>query len=219
MYYLLYPLSFYRPWGHACGTWPDHGAAPRQPQRPAGPDIKVACPGSCGRLLLTPACHGHYCALFCLRPVSKLVDSMHMSGLLATGIPRHRGQRGKKKTQMNVFDLGKVCNTMAATSMAKVTRQHVGGKCFTLDVFRVALKWLPLYYISSPGQKRSFAFFFSLAGCRFVNSGSSRMWLSVVWSSHCSIELQQGCAILAPARSWPKYERPISKHFPMVFLT
>ena len=177
MYYLLYPLSFYRPWGHACGTWPDHGGAPRQPQQPAGPDIKVACPASCGRLLLTPACHGHYCALFCLRPVSKLVDSMHMSGLLASGIPRHRGQRGKKKTQMSVFAWDKICNTTAATSMAKATRQHVGRKSFTLDVLLFALKWPPLYYTFCFGRRCAFAFFFSLAGCRFVNFGSSKFWL------------------------------------------
>ena len=87
---------------------------------------------------------------------------------------RSEAQRWTKKKQMSVFDKDKICNTMVATSMAKAMRQHVGRKSSILDVSRFALKWPPLYYMSCPGQKRSFAFFLSIAGCRFVDFRSSK---------------------------------------------
>ena len=61
---------------------------------------------------------------------------------------------------MDVLDQGKICNTTAATSMAKAMRQHVGREDSILDVFGFALKLPLLYYISCPGRKRPFALFF-----------------------------------------------------------
>ena len=66
----------------------------------------------------------------------------------------------EKKTQMSVFAWDKICNTTAATSMAKATRQHVGRKSFTMDVLLFALKWPPLYYTFCFCRRCAFACFF-----------------------------------------------------------
>ena len=88
--------------------------------------------------------------------------------------PRSEASDGKNKSKWTFLDQGKICNTTAATSMAKAMRQHVGRKDSILDVFGFALKSPLLYYISCPGRKRPFAFIFSIAGCRFVNFSSSK---------------------------------------------
>ena len=112
-----------------------------------------------------------------------------------------RQKKHKSSSEMNVLDQDKICNTMVATSMAKAMRQHVGRKSSILDVSRFALKWPPLYHMSCPGQKRSFAFFCpSLAVVLWI-SGLQKIWLQVLWNSRCSIELRQACAIMAPASS------------------
>ena len=116
----------------------------------------------------------------------------------ALGVMRRQGPRPAmdKKNANELFDQGKTCNTMAATSMANAMRQRVVGKNSDLDVFGFALKWPPLYYMSCSGQKRSFAF--------FCPSLAVVLWISGLQKSGCeycgTVVAALSCGRLAP--SW-----------------